>query len=140
MVNKFINNIPITPQDVKTLLSIPMGSAWMEAHPNFLESVPEAKDLFSGIPPNTIKQQADISQNWTATNWSGICDDLTKISSPTLIVTGTHDNNVPTANSLVIAGKIPGAWLIQIKDAGHALFVQYPDKVNRVLQTFLSTT
>jgi pimeloyl-ACP methyl ester carboxylesterase len=140
MVNKSINNIPITPQDVKTLLSIPMGSAWMESHPNFLESVPEAKDLFSGIPPNTIKQQADISQNWTATNWSGICDDLTKISSPTLIVTGTHDNNVPTANSLVIAGKIPGAWLIQIKDAGHALFVQYPDKVNRVLQTFLSTT
>ena len=140
MVNKSINNIPITPQDVKTLLSIPMGSAWMESHPNFLESVPEAKDLFSGIPPNTIKQQADISQNWTATNWSGICDDLTKISSPTLIVTGTHDNNVPTANSLVIAEKIPGAWLIQIKDAGHALFVQYPDKVNRVLQTFLSTT
>ena len=140
MVNKSINNIPITPQDVKTLLSIPMGSAWMELHPNFLESVPKAKDLFSGIPPNTIKQQNDISQNWMATNWNGICDELTKISNPTLIVTGTYDNNVPTANSLVIAGKIPGAWLIQIKDAGHALFVQYPDKVNRILQTFLSTT
>lgn len=41
---------------------------------------------------------------------------------------------------VIIAGKIPGAWLIQIKDTGHALFVQYPDKVNRVLQTFLSTT
>jgi pimeloyl-ACP methyl ester carboxylesterase len=65
---------------------------------------------------------------------------LTKISNPTLIITGTHDNNVPTANSLIIAGKIPGAWLIQIKDAGHAIFVQYPGKVNKVLQTFLSTT
>jgi pimeloyl-ACP methyl ester carboxylesterase len=140
MVNKSINNISITSQDVKTLLSIPMGSAWMELHPNFLESVPEAKDLFSGIPPNTIKQQNHISQNWMATNWNGICDELTKISNPTLIVTGTHDNNVPTANSLVIAGKVPGAWLIQIKDAGHALFMQYPDKVNRILQTFLSTT
>jgi len=41
---------------------------------------------------------------------------------------------------LIIAGKIPGAWLVQIKDAGHALPSQYPDKVNRVLQTFLSTT
>jgi pimeloyl-ACP methyl ester carboxylesterase len=117
-----------------------MGSAWMESHPNFLESVPEAKDLFSGIAPKTIKQQNDISQNWMVTNWSGICDELTKISNPTLIVTGTHDNNVPTANSLVIAGKIPGAWLIQIKDAGHALFAQYPDKVNKILQTFLSAT
>lgn len=35
MVNKSMNNIPLTPQDVKTLLAIPMGSAWMESHPNF---------------------------------------------------------------------------------------------------------
>ncbi|MGC2681636.1 MAG: alpha/beta hydrolase [Candidatus Nitrosopolaris sp.] len=46
---------------------------------------------------------------------------------------------VPSTNSLVIAGKIPGAWLVQIEDAGHALFAQYPDKVNKVLQTFLSS-
>jgi pimeloyl-ACP methyl ester carboxylesterase len=140
MVNKSINNIPITPQDVKMLLSTPMGSAWMKSHPNFLQAVPEAKDLFVGIPPDTIKQQNNISQDWMATNWSGICDELAKISIPTLVITRTHDNNVPSANSLAIAGKIPGAWLVQIKGAGHALFVQYPDKVNRVLQTFLSTT
>ena len=98
------------------------------------------KDLFSGIPPNTIMQQNKISQEWQATNWTGVCNELTKISIPTLVITGTDDNNVPTPNSLIIAGKIPGAWLIQIKDAGHALFVQYPDKVNKVLQTFLSIT
>ncbi|MFZ0513820.1 MAG: hypothetical protein WAM14_19595 [Candidatus Nitrosopolaris sp.] len=73
MVDKSVNHIPITKQDVKILLSIPMGSSWMKSHPNFLESVPEAKDLFAGIPPNTIKQQNHISQAWTATNWSGIC-------------------------------------------------------------------
>jgi len=100
----------------------------------------EIKDLFSGIPPNTIMQQNKISQEWQATNWTGVCNELTKISIPTLVITGTDDNNVPTPNSLIIAGKIPGAWLIQIKDAGHALFVQYPDKVNKVLQTFLSIT
>ena len=70
----------------------------------------------------------------------GICDELTKIHSPTLIITGTHDNNVPSGNSLIIAEKIPEAWLVQIKDGGHALFAQYPDIVNRVLETFLSTT
>jgi pimeloyl-ACP methyl ester carboxylesterase len=140
MVNKSINNIPITPQNVKMLLSIPMGSARMKSHPHFLQAVPEAKDLFAGIPPNTIKQQNKISQAWTATNWSGICGELAKVSNPTLIITGTHDNNIPSANSLIIAGKIPGAWLVQIQDAGHALFVQYPDKVNKVLQTFLLTT
>jgi pimeloyl-ACP methyl ester carboxylesterase len=140
MVNKSINNISITPQDVKMLLSIPMGSAWMKSHPHFLQAVSGAKDLFAGKPPNTIKQQNKISQDGMATNWTGVCDELTKVSSPTLIITGTDDNNVPSANSLIIAGKIPGAWLVQIQDAGHALFVQYPDKVNKVLQTFLLTT
>jgi pimeloyl-ACP methyl ester carboxylesterase len=48
------------------------------------------------------------------------------------------DNNVPA--TLIIAGKIPGAWLVQLKNAGHALISQYPDKFNKVLQTFLSTT
>jgi pimeloyl-ACP methyl ester carboxylesterase len=86
-----------------------------------------------------MKQQFRI-EDWMATSWDGICDEITKISNPTLIVTGTHDNNVPTPNSLIIAEKIPGAWLVQIKDASHALFAQYPDIVNKVLQIFLSTT
>jgi hypothetical protein len=39
-----------------------MGSAWLKSHPNSLESLPDAKDLFAGIPLNSIKQQNDISQ------------------------------------------------------------------------------
>jgi pimeloyl-ACP methyl ester carboxylesterase len=55
-----------------------------------------------------------------------------------LLITGTDDNDyVPHGNSLILAGKIPGSWLIQIKDAGHAVMGQYPDKINKVLQTFL---
>lgn len=96
--------------------------------------------MFHGIPPNTLEDQFKVVDNWRATNWNGICDELSKISNPTLIITGTDDVTIASANSLVIAGKIPGAWLVQIKDAGHALPGQYPDKLNKVLQTFLSTT
>jgi hypothetical protein len=39
--------------------------------------------------------QLNVSRNWVAI--------------PTLVITGTDDNNVPTPNSLIIAGKIPGA-------------------------------
>jgi pimeloyl-ACP methyl ester carboxylesterase len=46
---------------------------------------------------------------------------------------------VPHENALIIAGKIPGAWLVQIKDAGHAIMVQYPAEVAEILNTFLST-
>ena len=75
-----------------------------------------------------------------ATNWSGVCDELSKISNPVLIITGTDDVVVPTQNSLIIAGKIPASWLTQIKDAGHSVTGQYPDEINKILQTFLSTT
>jgi pimeloyl-ACP methyl ester carboxylesterase len=58
-----------------------------------------------------------------------------------LVITGTDDNYlVPHGNSLILAEKIPGAWLVQIKDAGHAIMVQYPAEVAEILNTFLSTS
>ena len=46
----------------------------------------------------------------------------------------------PHVNSLKIAEKIPGAWLVQIKNAGHAVMDQYPEEIGNILNTFLSTT
>ena len=67
---------------------------------------------------------------WEAKNWSGVCDDLAKIDKPLLVITGTDDNQYePHQNALVIASKVPGAWLVQIKDAGHAVPDQYPEEV-----------
>jgi pimeloyl-ACP methyl ester carboxylesterase len=142
VVNKIANGTHVTPQEVKALLAQGMGSGWLKRHPNILETVPipEAKDLFRSITPSNNLQQLKAVEDWMATNWSGVCGELTKLSIPTLIMTGTDDTDVPTPNSLVIAAKIPGAWLIQIRDAGHALPGQYPDEINKILQTFLSTT
>jgi hypothetical protein len=44
----------------------------------------------------------------------------------------------PHVNSLKIAEKIPGAWLVQ--NAGHAVPDQYSDEIAKILNTFLSTT
>jgi len=65
---------------------------------------------------------------------------ISKISVPTLVITGTEDVAVPAANSLIIVQKIPGSWLVQIQGAGHGLMYQYPNKLSKVLQTFLSLT
>lgn len=118
-----------------------LGSSWMKSHPDLLQGVPEylnASELIH-IPLNTYNEDVGIVQDWKSANWSGVCDKLTSVSSPTLIITGTEDHAIPTANSLVIAAKIPGAWLVQIKDAGHGLPEQYPDKVANIVKTFLST-
>jgi pimeloyl-ACP methyl ester carboxylesterase len=140
VANKFINNISVSQEEMKSLISASLGPGWIRLNPESLETIPEAKDLLASITPNNNLKQIKAIQSWFATNWSGICSQLTKLSNPTLVIIGTDDVAVPTANSLVIAEKIPGAWLVQIKDAGHAIPSQYPDKINRVLQTFLSVT
>jgi pimeloyl-ACP methyl ester carboxylesterase len=59
-----------------------------------------------------------------------------KITHPTLVIVGTEDIFTPAGNSLMIVGKIPPAWLVQIRDAGHGLMNEYPDQFNRIISTF----
>ena len=141
LLSSIVNNTSIEPQEIKTVISNSFGPTWIKQHPNFLESIPtNPKDLLpSGMNPDTYIQQNNIVQNWKSTNWSGVCSELPNISKPTLVMTGTEDVTIPAANSLIIAEKIPGAWLVQIKDAGHAVPDQYPDEVGNILETFLST-
>lgn len=55
-------------------------------------------------------------KGWSAT---GTCGALSNIDQPTLVTVGTHDIWAPATNSLMIAERIPGAWLIQLRNAGH---------------------
>jgi pimeloyl-ACP methyl ester carboxylesterase len=96
---------------------------------------------------DNIKQAAEEKVKDVLTNgkllptWSGACDELAKIAKPTLVITGSDDNMyVPHVNSLKIVEKIPGAWLVQIKNAGHAVMDKYPEEIGNILNTFLSTT
>jgi hypothetical protein len=47
---------------------------------------------------------------------------------------------MPHENALILSSKIPGAWLVQIKNAGQAVMNQYPEEIGKILNTFLSTT
>jgi pimeloyl-ACP methyl ester carboxylesterase len=124
------------PQPVAKVLSVTFPQSWIKSYANSI-SIPQSKEI---VLPDTKKQQFNIVENWFATNWSGVCNQLSKVTIPTLVVTGTEDVAVPAANSLIIVQKIPGAWLVQIKEAAHGLMYQYPEKLSTVLQTFLTTT
>ena len=123
-------------QDITKFLSVIFPESWIRSHPNSL-ALPMSKEI---VPNDTKIQQDKVVKEWFATNWSGVCDQLSNITVPTLVVTGTEDVAVPANNSLIIAQKIPGAWLVQIKEAGHGLMYQYPDQLSTVLETFLTTT
>ena len=72
--------------------------------------------------------------------WKGSCNSMSNIDKPVLVMTGTEDITSPPTNSLKIAEKIPGAWLIQIQGGGHGVMQQYPATVNDIIETFLSIT
>ena len=142
VVNKSVNNIPTTADEMKQLVVASLGSGWIKLHPESLD-IPENMTLLQskpGLTPETMNNQYNVAFDWVAKNWSGACDELAKIAKPTLVITGTDDNYlVPHGNALILASKIPGAWLVQIKNAGHAIMDQYPADVSEILNTFLST-
>ena len=142
VVNKSLQNIPIT-EELKALNVASLGSGWVKLHPESVDipaNTTSLQQLKPGLTPEIADKQNSLGI-WENTNWSGACDAEAKLAKPTLVITGTDDNYyMPHENALILAGKIPGAWLVQIKDAGHAVMNQYPAEIGKILNTFLSTT
>jgi pimeloyl-ACP methyl ester carboxylesterase len=57
-----------------------------------------------------------------------------------LVVAGTEDITSPPANSVMMAERIPGAWLVQIRGGGHGLMFQFPNEFSEILDTFLAVS
>jgi pimeloyl-ACP methyl ester carboxylesterase len=142
IVNKSLHNIPIT-QELKALNVASLGSGWIKLHPE-TAVIPANTTSFQQLKPGLTPEIANKQNNlgtWENTNWSGACDQEAKLAKPTLVITGTDDNDyMPHGNALILASKIPGAWLVQIKNAGHAVMNQYPAEIGKIVNTFLSTT
>jgi pimeloyl-ACP methyl ester carboxylesterase len=115
-----------------TFLSALFPKEWIKANAAYVQKF---ISLMTLPPKESIQHQAEVSLNW-----NGTCDLLPSITKPTLIITGTDDVTSPPANSLMLAQKIPGAWLVQIKGGGHGAMYQYPEEFSKVLLTFLDTT
>jgi pimeloyl-ACP methyl ester carboxylesterase len=116
IVNKTLNNIPLTTEEIKSLVAASLGPAWIKLHPESLNvpaNITTLQQFKPGLPPEIANDQTNVGHAWTTTNWSGACDELARIAKPTLVIAGTDDNlYVPHVNSLKIAEKIPGAWLV----------------------------
>ena len=142
VVNKSLNNVSVSQEEMKELVSASVGSGWIRLHPEAIENIPTLQEAKPGLSPEAMNNQNNVGKHWEDNpNWSGACDALAKLAKPTLVITGTDDNRYqPHVNSLKIVEKIPEAWLVQIKNAGHAVMDQYPEEMGKIMNTFLSTT
>jgi pimeloyl-ACP methyl ester carboxylesterase len=112
----------------KRLINILFPTKWLDSHPEFLKNLPGPKE-----PPSRII----IEKQGQAINaWPGTCDRLDKITHPTLFITGTEDVIIPPVNSLLMASRVRGSWVIRLP-GGHSNMYQYPETFSRCLLTFL---
>ncbi len=64
---------------------------------------------------------------------------VTEIQVPTLVITGENDTVVPPKSQAELARLIPGSQHKIIKDTGHAVTVEKPDRYNQLLLEFLAS-
>jgi pimeloyl-ACP methyl ester carboxylesterase len=64
-------------------------------------------------------------------------DRLGSISCPTLIVVGTEDLITLPRYNETVAERVPDSRFVEIPEAGHFVWVERPDEVNRAIAEFL---
>jgi pimeloyl-ACP methyl ester carboxylesterase len=134
-LSKLVQNTSKSMQEILdgvTALIFP--KEWSIQNPQVIETIKEGYKIPPVISMDTIQKQGIASSYWYN---AGVCNQLEKITIPTLIVVGTKDILTPKANSLIMTEKIPDAWLVQIKNGGHGVMYQYPNKFTSIVQAFL---
>ncbi|MFA6930480.1 MAG: alpha/beta hydrolase, partial [Lentisphaeria bacterium] len=92
-----------------------------------------ATALKGKIPDDpTVRRQLEAT-----THWKTPLDKMSFISNPVLLIVGTSDTVVGIESSKTLASAIPGAWLVQFKNATHRLIYESPAEFVKIVLTFL---
>jgi 3-oxoadipate enol-lactonase len=67
-------------------------------------------------------------------------DRLTRITAPTLVISGADDPAIPPEHGEIIRDAIPGASFEVVPNAAHLANVEQPEKITRALLDHLSPT
>lgn len=77
-----------------------------------------------------------LHADFAACNAFDVMNRVGEIRAPTLVVCGRADAMTPVKYSEFLGAKIPGARLEIIANAGHAVMLEQPEELNRVLSEF----
>jgi pimeloyl-ACP methyl ester carboxylesterase len=121
----------LTLRDAKFYLFFTSTANGRQAAKAFLKRLTERKaDRDKGPTPNAFLRQLKAITAWGRQ----APQDLGSIRIPVLIANGDNDIMVPTANSIDMARRIPGAQLVIYEDAGHGgIFQNHADFVPKAL-------
>ena len=87
------------------------------------------------LSPELVQRQAAAMDAWHRDGNGG---RLRELRTPIFVAAGTEDIVIPASNALTLVNAIPGAWLAQFKDGGHAFMAQYPRPLADLINGFLA--
>ena len=90
-----------------------------------------ARDCMAGVPPATYRA------TMLALMGFDLRHALKEISVPTLLLSGSKDNNAPAPMMAKMASYVPGAIYVELEGVGHLANLERPDEFNAVLWDFL---
>ena len=115
---------------IRRIMSMMFPAEWLEANESQYEGFRERYLRAPCTAQNTIRQ-------FMATTKLDTYDRLPSITAPTLVMCGAGDVLIPPENSRTIAGRIPGAKLIEYPGAGHGFMSQSREEFEKDLVEFL---
>ena len=87
--------------------------------------------IMSGVPPDTYRKAVQLLTTFDRRK------ELAGIKVPTLVVAGSEDKTAPPSVMEKMAGRIPGAEYVLLRDCGHLGPMDRPDAFNDALLFFL---
>lgn len=105
----------------------------------FAAYVEKAGEVYKNISPTPAEYDAfviQISNMWASQpNWSD--DELRRITTPTAIVLGDHDEAISRKHTDYLAKTVPGAKLVILENASHFAMLQDPEGYNKAVRAFI---
>ena len=102
---------------------------WLLKHPDFRKYLPHIKKISS---------EENIRRQFNAINkWEGVCDKLSQIKNPVLLIIGTKDVLTPIKNSQFMLERLGNSQLVKIEGGGHGAMYQYAEKFSQEVIEFL---
>jgi pimeloyl-ACP methyl ester carboxylesterase len=96
----------------------------------------DGSNVASALKGKTPDNPIILRQIAAAIHWKTPLDKLPFITNQVMLIVGTSDA-VGVESSKTIASAIPGAWLVQFKNATHHLMLEVPTEFARIVLTFL---
>jgi pimeloyl-ACP methyl ester carboxylesterase len=94
------------------------------------------RDPVSG--PAVARAQTIAFREWEQFSGERFAD-LHRISQPTLVVQGVHDEMIPVRNSYWLGEHLPNAMLLTYPDAGHGSLFQWHESFQHQVTEFLAS-